>query len=62
VEKIEFIPKTLQFIQRPQFSEHLKIIVTNQSGVARNIFNLFQLQAFHTRFLSECQDDQPSGL
>lgn len=51
--EFEFIPGAVTGLQRLAQNFEL-FIVTNQSGIARGLFNWAQLEAFHAKMIEEC--------
>lgn len=46
-EKLEFIPGIPELIRRCNDAGYLVIVVTNQSGIARGMFTVTQMQVLH---------------
>ncbi len=52
-DKLKFIPGIPELIKKFNDSGYVVIVVTNQSGVARGLFNIEQLKAFND-YINKC--------
>lgn len=50
IDQIEFFPNTIPALQKFKRLGFLNIIITNQSGIARGLFTIKELEDIHTEF------------
>lgn len=56
-EKLEFIPGVPELIRKYNKEGYLVIVITNQSGIARGIFNVEQMERFNAHMNRRLQDE-----